>query len=398
MKISSSLALRVTSALLAAAFPAPSLAQATLTDGAVLYGITSQGDLLDLEDLLHVAGATGTPNLEGLAWDPVTGLLFATRGDTRELYTVDPSTGATTLVGDTGIDSPLGAEIDPIDGTLYVASSTLQQLYKVDKTTAAAMPLPSALGAPVNALAIDPTTGVLYGGVASPPISSGLYVIDKASGVATKVSLNGDWILGLACLPDGSLYSSTFSIYGDTLLCLVDKTTGAQNCLVHILGGNAFGLAGCHFCAEARVTGGCGGVNPWWSLRLGKGMPSIGDSIELLLDNPLGTQAPGAAAFVALATAPDAAAPCGTSIAGLGMGGVGAPGELLIDAQAPNPVLVVTGGAWAGPGTHAAVAIQVPAIPALIGARVWAQGMLVDPSGFGLPFALTNGAELWLGP
>ena len=116
------------------------------------------------------------------------------------------------------------------------------------------------------------------------------------------------------------------------------------------------------------------------------------------MDNPLGTQAVGSLPFLALATAPDPAFPCGTLVPGFGMGGVGAPGELLI-GLAPPPFLVLAGAPWIGPGTPAPIALTIPLDAALLGASVYAQGLLFDTSpGATVAFGLTDAVELQVGP
>ena len=144
---------------------------------------------------------------------------------------------------------------------------------------------------------------------------------------------------------------------------------------------------------------GCG-VNPAGSLTPISGVPSIGTTVTLGVDNPLGTQAPGSLPFLALATAPDPAFPCGTLVPGFGMGGAGAPGELLLGV-APPPFLVVAGAPWAGPGTPAPIALPIPVDATLLGASFFAQGLLFDmspgrpfPSASQTPWSFKSGPEL----
>jgi hypothetical protein len=144
---------------------------------------------------------------------------------------------------------------------------------------------------------------------------------------------------------------------------------------------------------------GCG-TNPAGSMSVLAGTPQVGTTLVLGVDNPLGTQAAGALPLVALASAPDPAHPCGTPVAGLGMAGAGALGELLVSVAPPNPLLWLGGAAWSGPGAPAPVAIAIPADPALAGRTFYAQGVLVDPAAApgGVRFGLTEAIELALGP
>ncbi|MCI0635203.1 MAG: hypothetical protein L0206_15030, partial [Actinobacteria bacterium] len=80
---------------------------------------------------------------------------------------------------------------------------------------------------------------------------------------------------------------------------------------------------------------------------------------------------------------------------GFGMSASGAAGELLI-SLAPGPFAVLAGPVWTG--APAPIAIAVPAQCSLLGAKVYAQGMIVDPTfALGGPFGLTEGLELALG-
>ena len=140
---------------------------------------------------------------------------------------------------------------------------------------------------------------------------------------------------------------------------------------------------------------GCG-VNPADSLVHLGGDAVLGDTLVLGLDNPLGTQAPGALTFLAVASLPDPAFPCGTLVPGLGMASAGALGELLVQ---PGPgVLVQPGAPWTGAGAPAPVDLAIPADLAFLGVRVYAQGMLVDPvAPLGVDLALTTAYALTLG-
>ena len=140
---------------------------------------------------------------------------------------------------------------------------------------------------------------------------------------------------------------------------------------------------------------GCG-VNPAGSMSVAGGSPAIGDTLELGLDNPLGTQAAGSLTVLALAVAPDAAFPCGLGVPGLGMAGAGAVGELLVDFSIPG--LLLNGPAWAGPGSPAVFQLPIPCNPLLVGSTVYAQGAIVDPvAAQGVTVGLTDAVEILLG-
>jgi hypothetical protein len=118
---------------------------------------------------------------------------------------------------------------------------------------------------------------------------------------------------------------------------------------------------------------GCG-VNPAGSL-VAIGRPAIGTVLTLGVTNPLGTQAPGALAFLAYSLLPHAAYPCGQAMPGLGMTGPGGNGEMLLDT---GMLATQYGGPWSGPSAPVPFAFAVPPVPALYGVALFAQGVLLD--------------------
>jgi hypothetical protein len=148
------------------------------------------------------------------------------------------------------------------------------------------------------------------------------------------------------------------------------------------------------FARAALTIYGCG-PNPSGSLVHLSGTPDIGETIELGLDNPLGTQAAGSLPLLVLSTLPDAAFPCGTPVPGFGMGG--GPGELLIGLAPPNPLLpFLVGPPWLGPGMPSVVPLALPSSPTLVGRSFYAQGVLFDPFS-ALRFGLTEALRITIG-
>jgi len=133
--------------------------------------------------------------------------------------------------------------------------------------------------------------------------------------------------------------------------------------------------------AETEVFG-CG-ANPAGSLAVLAGDARVGSTFVIGLDNPLGTQVPGAIGLVWVSAAADPAFPCGSPAYGLGMASVAVPGELLVDLSNANLVALSFTTPWLGPGLPAQAALAVPANPSLAGIELFAQGFLVDPSGLG---------------
>ncbi|MBK8097697.1 MAG: hypothetical protein IPK26_11355 [Planctomycetes bacterium] len=135
---------------------------------------------------------------------------------------------------------------------------------------------------------------------------------------------------------------------------------------------------------------GCG-VNPTGSLRVLNGEPALGRTLTLGVDNPAGTQAAGAAAFLVLGLAATSAFPCGVLTPGLGM--IGNDGEVLLDRAAG--VTSAFAGFFGGAGLPVPYALVVPSSAALLGLPVFAQGLLLDGSpGAARPLAVTDALAL----
>lgn len=145
---------------------------------------------------------------------------------------------------------------------------------------------------------------------------------------------------------------------------------------------------------------GCG-VNPHTSLRVLAGRPGLGELLTVGVDNPLGTQTPGASiAALMIALAPDPNFPCGTPVPGFGMSGTGSLGELLISLAPPNPLdPIVVGPVWNGVGLPAPIDLPIPDDCALAGFSIYTQGFLFDSSpGAQVQLGFTEGVRLRLGP
>lgn len=139
------------------------------------------------------------------------------------------------------------------------------------------------------------------------------------------------------------------------------------------------------------------GGNPPLSLQLVSGSVKINQVATLGVDNPVGSQSVGSLPFVGIANAQDptfVAIGSGTPIPGWGMSGP--TGELLISVAPPNPLLALSGTPWTGPGNPAPVPVAVPNVVTLIGLKVFAQGVMVDPFG-PQTLGLTNGMTLDIG-
>lgn len=132
-----------------------------------------------------------------------------------------------------------------------------------------------------------------------------------------------------------------------------------------------------------------GCLNPAGSLVRSSGSGSLGGTLVLGVDNPLGVQAPGSQAFLLAAIAPDPGHPCGTALPGYGLAGPAFSGELLLSLSPPNPLLVLGPAAWSGTGSPALFPLPFPDDLSLADVHVYFQGGLVAPAGtIGLTEAL----------
>jgi plastocyanin len=174
--------------------------------------------------------------------------------------------------------------------------------------------------------------------------------------------------------------STTFSVTFDQAFLDANPVPGndyAYYCSVHSTVGQTGNV---HVAIPASATPyGCG-VNPSSSLQsLGSG-PQLGQPWSLAVHNPLGTQAPGSLAFVAVSFAPAAGFPCGLPLPSFGMGGPAATGEMLLALGATQLILPLYGPKlWLG--APVAVNVPIPNLPFIVGLDLYAQGALFDPSG-----------------
>jgi uncharacterized repeat protein (TIGR01451 family) len=180
------------------------------------YGIDKFGTTQNAFATVDVADGTITPigtaipsadndGWTGFAQDPTTGTLYAsatTCGSSSHLYTIDPNTGAATLVGEiTGEACAIWIAIGP-DGLMYSADIIDDALFAVDKTSGAASLLGS-VGFNANYAQdadFDQSTGILYWAAFNADVfTDEIRTVDLATGATSLVySLGTTQIVGLA--------------------------------------------------------------------------------------------------------------------------------------------------------------------------------------------------------
>jgi hypothetical protein len=142
----------------------PALAYAAVDD--VLYGYsTNPPGLMTIDRGTGVATLVGAPAppvaILGLAYDPNSDTLYG--ASATDLYTVDTSTGALSLIGphgmpEAGFEIDLGLELDREQGALYAVDES-GQLFGLDRATGAAVAIGS-LPQPASGLAAIPAIPV----------------------------------------------------------------------------------------------------------------------------------------------------------------------------------------------------------------------------------------------
>ena len=142
------------------------------------------------------------------------------------LYRIDESRGAATLVGDTGFDRFNGLAFRN-DGVLFGYRGGA--LYSINSTSGAATQVGLlGINSPEGGLAFDPISGVLFG--VSSTLTDTLLTIDPRTGLATAVGPLGSAgrdVSGLAFDSRGTLYGAAFRDNNADNLVTINTTTGA---------------------------------------------------------------------------------------------------------------------------------------------------------------------------
>lgn len=161
------------------------------SDGTVFAAEVVTGNALWTIDIdtgqMQFVTAHGLPTVADISFDPLTGTLYGlTRNSPYRLYTIDPESGASTLIGNTTNEVRTGLTFAP-DGTLY-GMRLDGTLYIVDKNTAATT-LVGGSGDPVTL--IEDADFTPDGRLFAVDWNGVIIQIDPATGHRTQVGLTG---------------------------------------------------------------------------------------------------------------------------------------------------------------------------------------------------------------
>ena len=155
-------------------------------------------------------------------------------GTASSLYTIDPTTGASTLVGATGFGHVVAMDFNPVDGLLYgISNSSGGTLLTIDVATGAGTAIATLGGSMTGSNAPDMAfnaAGTLY--TWNEPFTDNLNTVDLGTGVGTEIGPNGGgaftFQLGLDIDSSGTVYIKN----GDNDIYTVDTGTGAATFLI----------------------------------------------------------------------------------------------------------------------------------------------------------------------
>jgi hypothetical protein len=190
-------------------------------------GIASRLALLTLVAAFVVASAAGSAS----AASPPGDVIYSTASDGTAFATIDPSTGAGTLLGSSGQNEDWAAAIDT-DGTLWTTVNGFgnAQIARVDKATGHATPVGAPIGPPMISLEIA-GDGTMYGIAIFG--DTRLYRINKTTGVGTPIGTGTgiDFTMDIAFDCAGQLWATTSG-----RLWTVNTTTGTSTPQASITG------------------------------------------------------------------------------------------------------------------------------------------------------------------
>ena len=217
-----------------------------------LFGV----DVTTLIELDPATGAviasmpiTGNPpgTTGAMAYDPATDTLFLCSTNTDNLWTLDYTTGAITLVGPFNVGTAVIMHALEVDDTgqlyghsLFAASGA--RFFRVDRNTGQATPISDpGLANNFGSLAFVPSTGTMYFGDTG---GDQLYTIDRTTGAITLVGPFGAGTqisISMAYHPQLGMYA--IDNWNTDSLWRLDLVTGQATHIADLATGNLISLA-----------------------------------------------------------------------------------------------------------------------------------------------------------
>jgi hypothetical protein len=158
-------------------------------------------------------------------------VFYTVKESTDTLYTIDTSTLVLTPIGALGVPFDFGdLAFDTSTNTMYMSNgwgSNPSNLYKVNLTTGAATLVGSTGVVGLFGLTYDPTTNKLFSSISTS--GTGFYEVNKATGVATFIGNPGVYLDGLTYV--GSTGDIAGLYAGPGSLHKVDRATGGSSLL-----------------------------------------------------------------------------------------------------------------------------------------------------------------------
>jgi Divergent InlB B-repeat domain len=166
---------------------------ATFARRGVLYTIRDSDDMLQRMDPVSQTitniGALGVDYALGdCAWDTTNNTLYMVPRSNTNLYRVNTTTGATTVVGNHGISDMRALAFNPVSGTMYAHASG--DLFTINLSTGGTTLVgPSNVGT-LDAMAWDPVRNRMVG-VLSDFSGGTLYTVNLTNGAVTNLGPAG---------------------------------------------------------------------------------------------------------------------------------------------------------------------------------------------------------------
>ncbi len=162
-------------------------------------------------------------------------ILYGITGSGRtasSLYTIDTSTGASTLIGATGFNEVVSIDFNPVTGTLYGISNDTQQLITINTTTGAGTAVANMTWGKNSPDMSFNSAGTLYTWSEASP--DRLNTVNLTTGATTEIGPNSlsTYQLGLDINSADVIYVKN----GDGNIYSINATTGAETLVVNIGG------------------------------------------------------------------------------------------------------------------------------------------------------------------